>query len=364
MSRYVFALILGALSAPAAAMDVLPFTAAQLERVGIELRPVEAAEGVSSDRMPAQVVIPPEHERVITSPQAGLVVGLQSAVGNTVRQGEELAHLESPELIGLQRALLHGITQMELARADLERDRRLHDEGIIAQRRYLETRSRFEEASATLDEHRQALRLAGMSRAAVDQIEKTRQLSSRLAVASPIDGVVLQQLAAAGQRVEMADPLYRVGRLDALWLEIRVPLDSLALVRAGLEVEVVGCPEAAARTTMVGGHLDPENQTALVRAELSPGAECLHPGQFIEVRFTMGTGGDLHSVPTSAVVRSGEANLVFVRRLDGFEARPVQVIGQRGEQSIVRGALAKDEHVASHGLAALKGAWLGIGGGE
>ena len=47
-----------------------------------------------------------------------------------------------------------------------------------------------------------------------------------------------QQVAQAGQRLEAYTPIYRIARLDPLWLEIQVPLARAAGVREGARVRV------------------------------------------------------------------------------------------------------------------------------
>ncbi len=364
MRSQSFLLLLAAIVAPLHAAQVVPFSAEQMQRVGVRTEAVSETTALFTNRVPAQVVIPPEQERVVTAPQTGLVTAIRAAVGDTVKRGQMLAELESPELIRLQRAFLHAATAMQLARADLNRDRKLYKEGIIAERRFLETRSHFEQASATLEENRQGLALAGMSADAIQELEKKRRLSSGLSVASPIDGVVLAQMAVTGQRVDIADALYRVGRLGSLWLSVRVPLDMLGALQPDLPAEVHGCPDARARITLVGAEVDPTNQTALVRVEVTKNPGCLRPGQFVEVRLALESDTHLYSVPRAAVVRSGDKAMVFVQQADGFAARPVTVLGQRGEQSVVKAMLKPGERVAVAGLAAIKGAWLGVGGSE
>jgi multidrug efflux pump subunit AcrA (membrane-fusion protein) len=56
--------------------------------------------------------------------------------------------------------------------------------------------------------------------------------------------------------------------------------------------------------------------------------------------------------------------VVFVRTLDGFEARPVTVSASAGQRVRVQGALKAGDAVAVSGVVALKGAWLNEGGAE
>ena len=59
-----------------------------------------------------------------------------------------------------------------------------------------------------------------------------------------------------------------------------------------------------------------------------------------------------------------DGDYVFVRRAAGFAAVAVERIAADGDRLVVRGPLTVDDEIAVSGVAAIKGAWMGIGGGE
>ena len=333
----------------------------QMKRLGINLASVTSAETYVTDRMPARVTIPPQQARVVAAPRGGLVTALHASQGDEVQVGAVLAHIESHDMIALQRELLHAATQMRLAESERKRDEQLFKEGIIAERRLLETRSRNEEASALVEERRQVLRLAGMSMEAVAELEKSRRMSSTLEVRSPIAGVVVEAVAVLGERVADSQPLYRVAQMEPLWLEINAPLGRLRGITIGSPVEIP-CEQGEARVTLIGRNVDPANQTVLVRAEVKDGGACLRPGQFAEVRLTLRSAVTQFRVPSSSITRVGDTNLVFVHEAAGFTAFPVEVVAREEGFAVVKGDLDMGDMVASSGIAALKAAWTGRDG--
>jgi cobalt-zinc-cadmium efflux system membrane fusion protein len=339
----------------------IPITAEQMDHLGIAVATVEPTTSFATDQLPGRVVIPPRQERVVSTPAEGLVTVLQAGAGDEVKQGDLLALIESPALIVLQREFLQAKTEEKLAATDLNRDRQLFNEGIVAERRYLETRSKHERMAATLEERRQALRLAGMDQAAIETLETSRTLSSELAVRAPITGVVLKGMAVVGQRVNGADPLYRLAQLEPLWLEIQVPLDRVTGVQPGASVELP-CPQGEGVVQLIGRDVDPDSQTILVRAEVREAEECLRPGQYVQVRLKMGSAEQLYRLPASAVVQTSELSVVFVQAPYGFAAIRVHIAGYDQGYVIVSGQLDAGESVAVAGLAALKARWIGLGG--
>ncbi|MFA9461167.1 efflux RND transporter periplasmic adaptor subunit [Thiohalorhabdus methylotrophus] len=361
--RPILIALIAAWSVSAQASHEIAFTEAQMQRLGIATGKVVAGSQVQTDSLPARVVIPPGQERVVSAPQGGLVSGLHAAKEEAVAAGDLLAEIHSPELVRMQRDFLQAYSARELAWAARDRDKQLFEEGIIPERRYQEASSRFQQAQANLEAQRQALQIAGMAQADIARLEQTQQLSGHLQVRAPMDGVVVDKPASVGQRLKQAEPLYRVARLDPLWLEIRMPVDRLQGVKKGAPVSVP-CASGKAHVALVGRTAAAENQTVTVRARISGGEDCLRPGQFVETRLEVGAGTARFRVPTVAVVRNQGKQWVFVRAAQGFLPVAVTVHGQRGADAVVGGPLRAGQEIAVSGLAAIKGAWSGYGGGE
>ncbi len=334
----------------------------QMERIGISLAPVEAAESYVTDHLPARVVIPPQQARVLAAPRGGLVKSLNAAESDEVQIGELLAQIESPGMVGIQRELLQAATQLRLTQAELDRNAQLRKTNAVSERVYLESRSALDEAAALVNERRQVLYLAGMTPEAVAQLEQNRRLSSTLEVRSPIDGVVVEVPAVLGQRVDDSEPLFRVAQLEPLWLEISAPLDRLQGVQPGGAVEIP-CEQGEARVDLIGRNVDAANQTVLVRAEVKGAGTCLRPGQFVEVRLQLSSTKEQFRVPSSAITRIGDTPMVFVHEAAGFAPVSVKIVAREGEFSIVSGGIAAGSKVAASGIASLKAAWTGRDGG-
>jgi RND family efflux transporter MFP subunit len=356
------ALLAGAacLAAPANAAEALKLSEAQIGSLGIETAAPVAASTGQLQGLPAQVVVPNDQLRVVSAPLPGLVEQIGVATQQVVRRGQPLLRLLSPGLADIQHTFLQAATQLELARTQLDRDEQLFAEGIIAESRLQATRARWIEVSADYAERMQALRLAGMSDSSIGELRRGRRVGSSVELLAPIEGVVLEQLAVVGQRVEASAPLLRIGRLDPLWLELQMPAARLADVREGATVRVPAA-NAEARVIAIGRNINAANQTVTVRALTTRGADRLLPGQQVEATLAAPAPGGQWSVPTASVVRLGDAAQVFVRTRDGFRLQPVSVVSEGTERTIVAGPLQPAEQVAFKGIAALKAAFTGTG---
>lgn len=348
----------------ASAADDIPMTAKQSQALGIETVALAVPSAVSGNGLPAQVVVPNQQIRIVSAPLAGMVESMAVAVNQAVKKGQTLARLQSPMLAELQRDFLQTSLQAQLARNTLERDEKLFKDGIVAESRYLAARNSAATQAAAAGEKRQALRLAGMSNAAMARLQSSHAIDSALEVTAPIDGVVLEQMAVPGQRLDATAPLFKVARLSPLWLEIQVPVAQADGLNPGATVRVPA-PSASGKVISVGRNVAAANQTVMVRAEITDGADNLRPGQYVEAVLGSAVAPKQWSVPTSALLRAENQAYVFVQTAAGYHLKPVKILGQTAAAATIGGALLGNERVVVKGTVALKAAWQGVGkGGE
>ena len=341
---------------PAAASPELELSSSQLRALGVETASARARKTLELAGLPAEVVVPNAQMRVVAAPLAGLVEQVLVSAPQQVRRGQPLLRLQSPALADLQHTFLQATTQLQLAQTQRTRDDTLLTEGLVSESRAQATRARQVEAQASLAERTQQLRLAGLPEDAIEGLRAGRRIDSALVVVSPIDGTVLELMALAGQRVEVATALLKVARLDPLWIEIQVPATRAAGVREGAAVSVLS-PPATGRVIVVGRRVSPSNQTVLVRALATEGSQRLMPGQSVQVAVEVDAPGGQWQVPVAALSREGPAASVFVRTAGGFRRQPVTVVAEGAQYGIVAGPLTVGDAIAVRGVAALVAAF-------
>ena len=350
--------------------EVVRITPAQVKTLGIETSPMQANANAHSQRLPGEIVVPVDQARIISAPQSGLIDQMLVATGQRVKQGQALAHLSSPDLVALQRDHLQALSQQRLSQNSLNRDAELYKDGIIAERRYLTSESNHAEVNALLAERRQALKLSGMSPQAIKNLETSGSYTNGITLSAPIDGMVLEQLVTAGQRVNSAMPIYRIAKLSPLWLEIHAPTQALSSIQLGMKVNILNS-EASGKVIAIVPNVNKLDQTALVRVAINNGTASLAPGQLVEAEIaqTVSNKSTSFSVAKSAIVqindgKNANQTLVFIQTKDGFEPRAVKVLNNTGAQTLITGDFAGTERIVTSGTAALKAKMQGIGGGE
>ncbi len=332
----------------------------QLARLGVTLGAAEPVELIELAAVPAEVVVPPERQALVSAPAGGVVVRLLVAEGDAVTAGQPVAELDSVEYLERQRDYLDAAAAAELTQAQETRDRGLFAEGIIAERRVSETAAAARSARARLDQARAQLTLAGLTAAELGRLEAQRQFSSRITLRAPFAGVVAAEHAKVGARVDTLDPVLAIADLRKLWLTLRLPQENAARVTPGMLVSVTsGGQTLTGNVTMVGGVVDSATQTVLVRAAVDNVQHVLRAGQFLTARvLARSAGGLVYAVPVAAVTRNGSDVLLFVRSGSGVIAQRIDVLADDGKRVYVASGIGADAVVALEGISALKALWL------
>lgn len=336
----------------------LQLNADQIAAFGIETTGAQSVGKTFSKTFPAKITVPNARLRVVSSPLDGVIETLLVAEGEDVTQGQSMATIRSARLLELQTAYLESRTRRLLSAETVNRDRKLRAEGIIAQRRLLAAESEHREKLNAEARDRQALTLAGMPDHEIKELARKQRLNSNLTIRAPFDGVVLEQIATTGQRLTEADPLYKVGDLDTLWVEVHVPLDSLGSTAPGTHVHLQD-QDIDATVITVGRMVHGTDQGVLVRAEIRNGTKQLRPGQFIKARLKHVAGSSDVRLPSAAVIREDSREYVFVRNAQGFEPVAVNVVARAGDEVVIRGDITEAASVVIRGTAALKAIWAG-----
>ncbi|RRQ22340.1 efflux RND transporter periplasmic adaptor subunit [Thiohalobacter thiocyanaticus] len=343
----------------------LQLTSGQLESLGIETTTVTATDQIGGRTLPARVRIPPDQNHAVTSLFAGRIAAIRVVEGQQVDAGQALIELNSPGLLEQQREYLDALNQRRLAQADHDRDKALFEAGIIPERRLLDTRVKLQAARATLAEQEQLLGLAGVHADAIARLQQTHRPRATVTLHAPVTGIVTELMTTAGQTVDAGEGLAQVAAVDPLWLEIRLAAEQASELKPGMKIQLTEPPGLGGTLLSIGQRVDPATNTLSLWARLDADAAAMRPGQLVNVRIAVAGRDNGWNLPAAAVFRHGDTDHVFVRTEDGFIATPVQVIGHRDDRVVLHSPeLSADSMVAISGIAALKAAWLGMGGGE
>ena len=274
----------------------------------------------------------------ITAPIAGLVdagsVAQSPAPGQRVARGQVLAYLTA-SLGESGNALATARGELREAQDEYDRARRLVAAEAAPERR-------LHEAEIRLTAAREAL--AGLGGSAVS--------GGRIAVRSPIDGVVATRSIAPGGRVGAGAPLFTIVDPSVVWLTVNVPAANAARVgrTGGASFQLEGDPRRyeARRTVSVGSVIDSLSRTVLVIYEVANPDGTIKVGATARVAVRTGQRADGVVIPTSAVLDEDGRPVVFVQpEGETFQKREITVAGTEGDRTLVTAGIRPGERVVT-----------------
>ena len=258
----------------------------------------------------------------IESRTAGWVEQLNvHAVGDTIKRGQSIAGVYSPDLYA---------AQQELALATHSQDERL----IAAAR--------------------QRLSLQGLSAAQISSVTKGGEAQRRAYISAPQSGVVTELNVREGQQVTPGMSLMRVADLSKVWIVIEVPEAESAGLRLG-QIAEAGVNALPGKTLegkidYVYPSLDPQARTVRARMSFDNPEMMLKPGMYVDVTLAGRPQKDCLTVPSEAVIRTGTRNVVILALGQGrFRPALVQVGEDRNGWAEILSGLDEGETVVVSG---------------
>ncbi|MCB9685992.1 MAG: efflux RND transporter periplasmic adaptor subunit [Alphaproteobacteria bacterium] len=321
----------------------------------------EAEEGTLEGGMslPARVALDPRKEAIVSAWIAGQVDTIAVRPGDSVKRGQDLAQVQSPELGEAVAAFRTAKARDDAADARLERLRRLEADGVSSRAQVLEAEADHAEAEGSLEAAEERLRILGVPMDVGDP-HAGEHFPSRVPVKSPIAGTVLEANASVGQRVEPGQALFRVGDLDHVWLLLDVYERDLSAVREGQTVRfaIEAWPDERFEgpVAQVGDWIEPDARTVEVRVVVDNPDHKLKPNMFATADLAVQREAERGIVlPADAIQRIDGTDVVFVEQEVGhFAARPVAVAERSAERVRLSSGLKPAERVVTEGAFALK----------
>ncbi|OYU86646.1 MAG: efflux transporter periplasmic adaptor subunit [Bradyrhizobiaceae bacterium PARB1] len=185
---------------------------------------------------------------------------------------------------------------------------------------------------------RRRLENLGAPDVVISTIERTREVPVYMNWPAPQDGEIVERMAVNGMRAAPGDILFRIVDRGIVWVMVDVAERDLALLEVGQKavVRTRAFPDRpfAGKITVIYPNLRAETRTARVRIELPNPDDLLRPDMYADVEIATGTEAPVVTVSSSAVIDSGERQLVLLDKGDGrFEPRPVK-LGRRGDNRV------------------------------
>ena len=243
------------------------------------------------------------------------------AVGDSVRRGQLLAGVYSPDLLA---------TQQEFLIARTSKDPNL------------------------IEAARRRLGLFGLSETQIARIENTGRVERRIDYYAPFDGYVMELGVRQGAAVEPGSTLFQLANLSSVWMIAEVPEAQAAWIKAGNSAQAQVSALPGERFEGMVDYLYPElaqaTRTLKVRVVIDNPGQRLRPGMFATAHLEGPTQESVLTVPTEAVIKTGTRSIVILAE-DATHFRPavVRVGAEHGGRSEILEGLTPGQNIVASG---------------
>jgi cobalt-zinc-cadmium efflux system membrane fusion protein len=313
---------------------------------------VHPAQVTDTLNLPARLMPNPTDVVHIYPPLSGRVLTLKVLPGQEVSKGQAIGALQSND--GASARSDYEKAKIEAARADLQlqRAKELLQHEVMAQKDYDDLKAVDDADHAELERTRQTLHNLGFSE---------NDTSFDLPLRSPIAGIVLDVGTAPGElqrSLDNATAIATIANIDSVWVVGDLYPNDVGAVRRGqpVEVRVNGYPNEVRTGTIdnVSDAVDPTTLTLKVRVVLANPGHKYKPQMYATISVA-NLKRQAIVVPSTAVIRDGIKNYVFVATPDHKYARRDVELGETHANTVeITHGLEDGEQVVSTGAELLR----------
>jgi membrane fusion protein, copper/silver efflux system len=321
----------------------------------IQVTPVERRYVENEIRMVGKVEYDETRVKDITAWIPGRIDKLYiNFVGTTVKRGESLASMYSPELFSAQEELIQSIKSSE----------ELKDSPLTSIR---------ETAVRTVESSREKLKLLGLTQQQIEKIETSEKPEDHITVFSPLEGVILERNAFEGMYVDTGMKLYSIADLSTVWVKLDVYESDIKWIKQGGKTTFTSNAYPGETFTGSIAFIDPivnnETRTVKVRVNVPNPGNKLKPDMFVHSIVRTGVGmpesaaGSTPAmskkmkvnplvIPASAPLITGKRAVVYVAvhgKEATYEGREIVLGPRAGDYYTVESGLHEGELVVVNG---------------
>lgn len=327
--------VAGAAQSPSAggAGGTVTLSAAQERQLGVTFGSVEMRSLVADTRAVGVVTVDESRLAQLAPKFSGFVERLYvNETGQSVARGQPILDIYSPDVLAAEEELLLAEQlQRNIGQSTVPGVPPSTTDLVAAAKRRLE--------------------LWDIAPAQIDEVIRTHTVRRAFTLYSPASGVVVQKNVIQGQAIAAGQTLYTIADLSDVWIDAQLREADAAAARtgAGADIEVTGLPSQMfkGRVAYVYPTLDSASRAVRARVVVSNTDGALKPGMYATVHLHSASRSAL-TVPTSAVLRTGTRNVVFVD-MGGGHLMPMEIeVGQTaGDFTEVRSGLEPGQRVAT-----------------
>jgi len=220
---------------------------------------------------------------------------------------------------------------------------------LLRMRDEARTKDARETPDKLIESAKRRLHLWNVTDAQIDELQRTRKPQENLTLLSPFRGIVQSVPVDQGKGVKVGDMLVEVADLSVVWVWAEFYENELSMLQVGQKIAVTAKSYPGQNfegtLSLINPFLDEMKRTAKVRIDIPNPEFKLRPGMYVNAELAMDMGEAL-TVPVSAIMPTGDRNIVFVDKGEGkLEPRIVRLGSKYGDIYEVQSGLQESERV-------------------
>lgn len=280
-----------------------------------------------AQRLPLSGTLQPRDQAIVKAKVAGDVKLALVREGETVRAGQLLAQLDSPDLRAKlaekQANLDAGRAQLAMAEKNRSTNQALLKQGFISQNAY-------DNVESTMNIQKETVKSWDA------QVAMAKNALADAQATAPIVGIVAKQHARTGEKITIDSPLYTLVNLRQMELQAMVPASDIGAVQLGAAVRftVDGFEGKTftGRVERINPTAEPGSRTVTVYITVPNPDLLLRGGSFASGSLELMASAPRPTLPLSAIRSENGQNFVWLIQ-DGKLARRPVVLGRRDEEA-------------------------------
>ncbi len=325
-------------------------------RGGVTVETVGTVAAADSLRAPGVVEANAYRQVAVTPLLSGRLTRVAVELGQSVKKGDTLAELFSPELSEAQTRYITVRAELAAHELELNRTERLVKLGAASQQELERLHAEHTARLADLASAAARLQLLGLTPRAIEALSPGTTQGVTSAVVAPQAGVITERLGNVGLNVDPATRLFTVTDLSTVWVVAEVYEQDFSRVHVGSVATVTtrAYPDLAlsGRVSYIDPQLSAETRTAKLRVEVPNARQALRLGMYAEVALGMDASRPVPGIPRSAVQHVGDRTVVYLVDPAGpgrYIEREVRLGAIAGNQVAVLAGVATGDRVVGEG---------------
>lgn len=326
--------------------------------LGIQTAPVKALSSFPGRSYPGETILPPNQTFLVTSPLSGMVTKVIHIHG-PVKKDDVIAELQSPELLKAQKNFLNTLSDLKAAQADLNRAKRLSQNGVVSTKKYQQSEANLKKIQQIKLQQKQDLALLGMEKSAIKKLEKTHRLQPAIIqIKAPVEGELYDLNISSGQRLNTNQPIISVAQITPIVVEAKIPLKEAHQLSMEQTAQLLD-PAVSGKIEYIPNFTDPMTQTVNVHIEFDNQDQSLRPGQMVQLHFIFEQqdGGYLYQVNRDAISQYNNHDVIYMQQGNQIQVVQIDVLNFSKTQMFFKTAqpLPQNAQIIVSSTSAVKG---------